>query len=228
MKNIALAIALLLFIGIGVVQAQDESVNVAMKHNREGAELLSQGNMDDALEEFQKAVELNPKDPVAQRNVAYVLDRQGKVEEAIDAYKQAIELDPKNLLAYNNLGVLYDKEGKYDEAIWQLENALSVNPSDPTTLKNLENAKKSKAVMQERENQLAALRREVDIQPENALALYKLGRLYAFFDRKEEALEWLGKALEHGYDDEHNLKTDPALDKLREDARFMDLLSKYQ
>lgn len=216
--------ALFLLLGIGAAHAED--ADEAMKRNRRGAELLGQGNMEEALEEFRKAIELNPKDPVARLNVAFVLDGQGMVEEAIAAYKEAIELDPKNLLAYNNLGVLYDKTGRYDEAIWQLENALSINPSDPNTLKNLDNAKKSKAVMLERENQIAELRREVEIQPENPMALYKLGRLYAFYDKREEALEWLGKALEHGYDDNHNLKTDPALDKLREDPRFTEFVSR--
>ncbi len=220
----AMMILFLLFLLLGIGSVHAEESEVAVERNRKGAGLLGQGKIEEALTEFQKAVELNPMDPVARLNLAFTYDRQGQVEEAIEAYKQAIKMDEKNLLAYNNLGVLYNKMGRYDEAIWQLENALSINPSDANTLKNLENAKKNKSIMQERDNQIAELRREVDIQPNNPLALYKLGRLYAFYERKEEAFEWIAKALERGYDDYHNLKMDPALEKIRDDSRFTDLM----
>jgi len=92
------------------------------------------------------------------------------------------------------------------------------------TLKNLENAKKSRAVIREREDKIAEAQMEVDIHPGNPMALYKLGRLYAFYDRNDQAIEWIGKALNQGYDDVDYLKIDPALEKLRGDPRFEKML----
>ncbi len=224
MKIISNMMLVLLLLGVGTLHAESDE---AVKLNREGADLVNQGKMEEASGAFQKAVELDANDPVPRLNLAYTYDRQGRTEEAIAEYRKAIELDPSNLLAYNNLGVLYDKMGQYDEAIGEFQRAMEIDPSDANTLQNLENAKKNKAVMQEREGELAELRREVEAKPDDPLALYKLGRLYAFYDRKDEAIEWINKALDKGYDALDYIKFDPALDKLRGDPRFTKLLQKY-
>ena len=224
MKIIANMMLVLLLLGVGTLHAESDE---AAQRNREGAKLIEQGKMEEALEAFQKAVELDANDPVPRLNLAYTYDRQGRTEEAIAEYRKAIELSPSNLLAYNNLGVLYDKMGQYDEAIREFKRALEIDPSDANTLKNLENAKKNKAVIQEREGELAELRREVEAKPDDPLALYKLGRLYAFYDRIDEAIEWINKALEKGYDALDYITFDPALEKLRGDPRFDKLLQKY-
>ena len=196
----------------------------AAQHNREGAKLVEQGKMEEALEAFENAVRLDSNDAVARLNLAYTYDRQGRNEEAIAEYQRAIELSPSNLLAYNNLGVLYDKMGHYDEAIGEFQRALEIDPTDANTLKNLEHAKKNKAIIEEREGQIAELRREVEAHPDNPMALYKLGRLYAFYDKMDQAMEWINKALDKGYGDWDYIKLDPALEKLRGDPRFEKML----
>ena len=40
----------------------------------------------------------------------------------------------------------------------------------------------------------------------------------------EDDVERINKALEKGYTDYHNLKVDPALEKIRDDSRFTDLM----
>jgi len=224
MKKISNMMLVLLLFGVGTLHAESDE---AVELNREGAALVNQGKMEEASGAFQKAVELDANDPVPRLNLAYTYDRQGRTEEAIAEYRKAIELDPSNLLAYNNLGVLYDKAGKYDEAIGEFQRALEMDPSDANALKNLDNAKKNKAVIQEREGELAELRREVEAKPDDPLALYKLGRLYAFYDKNGEAIKWISKALEMGYDALEYMKFDQALEKLRGDPRFDKLLQKY-
>ncbi len=221
MKTLSTMILLLFLLGMGTLHAESEE---AMELNGEGAKLVEQGKMEEALEAFQKAVRLDSNDAVARLNLAYTYDRQGRNEEAIAEYQRAIGLSPSNLLAYNNLGVLYDKMGHYDEAIGEFQRALEIDPTDANALKNLENAKKSKGIIEEREGQIAELRREIEAHPDNPMALYKLGRLYAFYDKKDQAIEWINKALEKGYDDLDYIKIDPALEKLRGDPRFEKML----
>ncbi len=198
----------------------------AMRFNREGAELVKQGKLEEAVEAFRQAVAEDSSDPVPRLNLAYSYDQLGMMEEAIASYKEAIQLDPRNLLAYNNLGVLYDKLGRYEEAIAAFQSALEIDPLDSNTLKNMENAKASKGVMDDRESQFAELQSEVEAKPDDPMALYKLGRLYAFYDRKEEALQWISKALEKGYQDLDYMMIDPALEELREDERFKKLVQR--
>ncbi len=223
MKIISNMMLVLFLLGLGTLHAESEE---AMELNREGAKLVEQGEMERALEAFEKAVRLDSNDAVALLNLAYTYDRQGRTEEAIAEYQRAIELSPNNLLAYNNLGVLYDKMGQYDEAIGEFQRALAIDPTDANTLKNLENAKKSRAVIQEREDKIAEAQMEADIHPGNPMALYKLGRLYAFYDKKDQAIEWINKALDKGYNDLDYIKLDPALEKLRGDPRFKELLQR--
>ena len=200
--------------------ASDEAV----QRNNLGASLLQQGKVDEAVAEFQKALALDPKYTAAQLNLGYAYDRQGRPEEAMAQYQKVIALEPGNLFAHNNLGVLYDKKGRYDEAIREFERVLQIDTSNATALENLENAKRSKGTVQEREERFAQARKEVEARPDDPRAAYNLGRLFASYGKKEQALEWLAKALELGFDDVKFLKDDPALVPLKDDPRFTGLL----
>lgn len=204
----------------GMANAQSRSEE-ASERNSQGAKLIEQGKADEAIAEFRKAVSLDPNHTTARLNLAYTYDRQGRSEEAMSEYQKVVELDPKSHFAHNNLGVLHDKKGLYDEAIGQFEKALQIDPSNTTAQKNLENAKKNKAVVQEREKKIAQAHKEVEAQPHSADASYKLARLYAFYGKKEQAMEWLHKALKLGFNDFDYLKADPALKDLRDDPNLI-------
>lgn len=57
---------------------------------------------------------------------------------------------------------------------------------------------------------------------------YTLARLYALVGKKEECVKWLKIALNRGFDAALVLKYDPALDGLRGDSQFNELLTKYK
>lgn len=207
--------------GVATVHAASEE---AVQRNNLGASLLQQGKIEGAVAEFQKAVDLDPKYAAAHLNLAYAYDRQGQADMAIARYQKVIDLQPENLFAHNNLGVLYDKQGRYQEAIAAFEQALQIDPSNATALQNLENAKKSRGIVEEREERFAQARKEVEARPDDPRAAYELGRLHASYGEKDQALEWIAKALELGFDDFKFLKDDPALASLRDDPLFRDLV----
>ena len=196
----------------------------ALQRNNLGASLLQQGKLDEAIVELRKAAELDPKYVGAYLNLGYAYDRQGRTDEATAQYQKVVALEPDNLFAHNNLGVLYDKKGLYAEAIKEFERVLQVDPSNATARDNLERAKSSKGIIQEREERFAQARKEVEARPDDPRAAYNLGRLHASFSEKEQALKWLAKALELGFDDVKFLKDDPALVPLKDDPRFTGLL----
>ena len=216
-RMLALGTILAILLGAAEVQARS---NEAIKRNNFGAELLNQGRLEEAVTEVQRAVELDPGYAAAHLNLGYLYDRLGRIEEAIAQYRKVIELEPGSLLAHNNLGVLYDKTGRYDEAIAAFDQALRIDASDATARKNLENAKKNKGIVQEREEHLSRARKEVEARPGDPRASYNLARLYAHYDDKDRAIEWLAKALALGFDEFTLLKHDPALKALRDDPRF--------
>jgi Flp pilus assembly protein TadD len=210
-----------IILGTANVQAKSDE---AIRRNNYGAELLKQGKLAEAIAEFRRAVELDRNYVGAQRNLGYAYDRQGQIEEAVAAYRKAIELEPGDAVTHNNLGVLYDRKGMYGEAIEEFEKALQGEPSNPTVLKNLENAKNNRAITQERLERIAQAKMEAEARPKDPRAAYNLARVYASFDEKDQAIEWLATALALGFDDLGFVKTDPVLAGLRADPRFARLM----
>ena len=79
-------------------------------------------------------------------------------------------------------------------------------------------------MIQEREERIAQARKGLEANPISPRAPYNLARIYASFDEKEKAAEWLGRALELGFNDFALMKSDPALVALGGGPRFTRLL----
>jgi len=80
----------------------DEGVQQAAgTWNDKGAALEKQGKLDEAIQAFDKAIELNPNFALAWSNKALMLHKQYNYEEALRAVDKAIELDPKLVPAQN-------------------------------------------------------------------------------------------------------------------------------
>lgn len=59
----------------------------------------------------------------------------------------------------------------------------------------------------------------------NSIAMYNLACSYAKLNKKDEAIEWLNKAIKAGFPQPAQLRTDTDLDSLRSDARFEQALA---
>ena len=196
----------------------------AVERNDIGARLLEQGKVDAAIAEFKSALSLEPKYFPARLNLAYSYERAERIEDAMKAYREAINFQPRNFFAHNNLGVLYDKKGLHDDAIREFETALAIEPDNAMALKNLETARKNQAAIKAREAKILQAEREAQAKPNDPQASYNLARVYAFYGEKELAYEWLAKALKQGYKDIGYLRSDPALNSIREERDFQLLL----
>ncbi len=191
-----------------------------------GKKHLEQGDVEAAINEFQKAIAIDPKYGAAQLHLGHAYERANRSDEAIDAYRKSIELEPQNFFARNNLGVLYSKKNLYDQAIVEFQDALKIEPGNAMALKNLDIAKKNQAAIQEREAVITRAQREVKSNPGDPKPSYQLARVYATYGKKEAAMEWLGKAIQLGYKDLVYVKSDPAFAGLREEREFQLLLLK--
>ena len=83
-----------------------------------GVTLAELRKHEEALKAYQKAIELNPKDPDAWNNKGATLAELGKHEEALKAYQKAIELNPKDTESRHQKSVAaLDCLGKYEVAL---------------------------------------------------------------------------------------------------------------
>jgi pentatricopeptide repeat protein len=81
------------------------------KHHRArlayGSFLNDLGEEDAAIEQWEKARELNPKEPATWNNLANAYGHNGNVRKAFDYYTRAIELDPKEPVYYWNFATTF-------------------------------------------------------------------------------------------------------------------------
>jgi len=74
-------------------------------HRRRVHGVAAPGQLDAALADATKAVELEPSDAPAHVTLGNVLDDMNRTAEAIPEYDKAIELDPKLANAYNQRSI---------------------------------------------------------------------------------------------------------------------------
>ena len=207
-----------------VAHAQDAPSAEAIERNTRGIALLKEGKAAEAAAQFRAAVDLAPKYAAAQGNLAFAYEKAGKVDEAMAAYQKLLELDPKNATALNNLATLYSRNGRHEDAIREYETLLQREPANETARRNLEAAKKNKDILRERDDQTARVIKTAEARPQDPRAAYDVARVYAQQGDTDNALTWLAKALQLGYEQTDFMEVDPALATVRKDARFGTLL----
>jgi tetratricopeptide (TPR) repeat protein len=114
--------------------------NNSIAHNNLGDALLRKGNVDEAVVQFQQALQINPAYAEAYNNLGDALLRKGNVNEAITDYQLSLQIKPGGADAHYNLGNALLRKGKVDEAIAQFQQALQINPGYADAHNNLGNA----------------------------------------------------------------------------------------
>jgi DNA-binding winged helix-turn-helix (wHTH) protein/TolB-like protein/Tfp pilus assembly protein PilF len=79
-----------------------------------------------AGEEFRRAIELNPNDPVAHQWHAVYLLAAGRPDDAMREVRTAQRLDPLSLVINTDVGFHHYYNGRYAEAIAQLQSVLGM------------------------------------------------------------------------------------------------------
>ena len=103
----------------------------AIAHTDLGVAFEEQGRTADALREYERAVQINPKLPQAQNNIARLLEKFGKLDEALEHYRTALQLRPQVPAFHEDVGTLLLKLGQSDEAMRYYGTAAQLAPGDP-------------------------------------------------------------------------------------------------
>ena len=76
---------------------------VAMMHNRVGYHLAEQGQLEEAVAQFTKALEIRSDYASAHNNLGVVLARKGQLDEAIVQFLEALKISPRYAKAQDNI-----------------------------------------------------------------------------------------------------------------------------
>jgi tetratricopeptide (TPR) repeat protein len=82
-----------------------------------GTTLLNQGRSEEALQVFDKAVQLRPDDADLWRNLGDALVERQRPQDAILSYQHALKLNPRHLDAARKAGILLHQEARHEEAL---------------------------------------------------------------------------------------------------------------
>ena len=111
--------------------------NSWMAYNNLGVVQIGKGNMDDAIEKYERALRLHPEYPEALYNLGSALLQNGKADEAIQLCEKALKLQPSDPDAHVVLGNAFVTKGDVDQAIREYRDALSIRPEDINAHYNL-------------------------------------------------------------------------------------------
>jgi tetratricopeptide (TPR) repeat protein len=121
--------------------ASNGSMGQSASHARDqynrGVAFARKNEMDEAIECFQKALELDPGFALAQKSLGSALASIGKFEQAIDAYREALAQFPNEPGLHYKLALVLMQKHKTGEAIQHLRRTLELNPKHTQARKKL-------------------------------------------------------------------------------------------
>jgi len=97
--------------------------------NQWAVALAARGQTDEAIEKYERGLELNPASVPAHLSLVPLLLETGRAELALRHCQEAIRLSPGNVVAQFNLGVCLERLGRTDDALRQYEAALEIDPN---------------------------------------------------------------------------------------------------
>ncbi len=151
------------------------------------------GNHRGALDDCNKAILLNSRNPGAYCNRGVIFEKMEMISEAIEDYSLAISLNHKYASAYYNRGSIFGVKGEYGKAIEDFGEAISINPVFTLSYFNRAIALKK---MGEIEKAIQDYNKVIDIDPSHAQAYCNRGVAFAESDRHDNAINDFNKAIE--------------------------------
>ena len=89
-----------------------------------------QKKYDLALEEYNKAIDISPKEPKPYSNRASIYIQQGKFDDALKDYSKAIELDPTNAERYDARSLFYYSKQDLEKALDDNSKSIELDPNN--------------------------------------------------------------------------------------------------
>jgi serine/threonine protein kinase/Tfp pilus assembly protein PilF len=199
--------------------------NSANAHKQYSYYLFGIGRNEEGLSQIKRALELDPLNLNYNDNLGTGYLNRGQYDLAVEQYRKLFEIDPNYASGHFNLAFAYRFMGKYDLWLKEWKKGATL-AQDPEEIAIADQVAKVYAQSGFRD----ALVRNIELRKQLATRRYQdpgdIGYLYAALGDKDQAFAWLEKA----YPDKSialwGIKNDHAMDALRSDPRYLDLLKR--
>jgi tetratricopeptide (TPR) repeat protein len=196
------------------------SPSLAIAHFFLGVSLVRQGRLDESLEEYLKARELDPLSSIIARaqTLPYYLKRD--YARTLDLLRQANELGPAFTTTWE-VGI-YIQNKLFDEALAELEKAKGERKNDSILIYD---TGMIYAAQGKRTEALQIIKELEEMSGTSLSQAHWIAKIYATLNEKEPALSWLQRGLATGAIGSF-YKDEPVWDPIRSDPRFEALVKK--
>jgi adenylate cyclase len=198
--------------------------NYATAHQWYAHLFVSTGEIDAAVEEIYKALELDPLSPIINVNVGDALYYSGKLAESLKFYEKAREILPGFVPSYYSeiQPLCYLK--MFNEVLEIIDEYARIAKS--TTIRLLR-AYVSAHMGKRDEARKTLMELEVELESDHgSFSWYFVALAYFLLGNKDKGFELLEKAYDLGEHEVLNLQIDNELDDVRSDPRYLSMLQK--
>jgi Tfp pilus assembly protein PilF len=174
---------------------EKQPAEVPFFYTNRGSALMAMGQLDRAIEDFNKAITLNPSDYKAHANLGRTYQSMGQLNKAIESFDKAIALNPSFFKVYYDKGIAYGEAGLFDKSIESLTKSLEM---EPTQTDAYVSRGVSYARIGQHDRALDDFDRAIQLDQNHVMAYLNRGNLYRITDRKDSAVSDYQKACDLG------------------------------
>ena len=158
-----------------------------------GLALKNQGQLDEAIAHYRRAINIWPDYVEAHYNLGGAYIEKGNIDEALAEYRRAIEIRPDDADSHNNYGSALRRLNQFDQAENEYRRALSLQPQYLDARLNLGSLLLQRGRTAEAITNLETARR---LQPNDAVTHVTLGLALMKNGQPGEAAAELNRALQ--------------------------------
>jgi len=177
-----------------------------------------------AEEHLRRSLRLDPSDAEVHSSLGVVLMNQGRVRDAERHFAEAARIDPESEEIQGYLAQARRQREKIEADIAALQLKRKSDPRNEAVLHALGMLHAGNG------DDVAALEAFMDLadlQPDNPEVHYNIACLHARANRTEEAVLWLQKAVDKGFNNWTLLKKDRDLENIRNTTFYRELMERH-
>lgn len=205
------------------VKAVAFSPNYAEAHHWYGIYLANLGRRDEAFKQAEMAVDRDPLSLLMNMTAALCCYLAREYDRAVEQLHKVIDMDANFPAAHSVLGCVYVQQQMHQEALAKFERVLELCKGAPSVEASVKVLMAQAYARWDKRVEAQQLLDEVAGQP---TLPYNIAGVYAALGENDKAFAQLNKAYEQRDMQLVSLKVDPALDELRDDSRFADLIQR--
>jgi len=164
---------------------------LAEGHTCLGNVFFSTGHYEDAVQQFQRSLDLDHNSDETLRFLAAAYQKQGKASAAEDAYRKAVSLRPNYWGVYSAFGWFYYNQARYADAAGMFKKSIQLAPLNHSGYYNLG---AMYLLLGQYQKAVDALKQSIALRP-TADAHGNLGTVYFYMRRYSDSAESLQQAL---------------------------------